>query len=295
VGTIVNVCSVSHSGSTALALMLGNGPDSVSVGEATAWFRPFRTHHRTLDCVCEYQPCPVWTGLREVKPKGFPAQALRLSGASFVIDSSKDLSWVIDVHRWARRENLRTLDIVLWKDPIDLCYSFWRREMPPNLWRSEFLKYYGRALSMGIGSCSVSFHDLKRRPGEVMTRISRLTGLKDFPAKREFWSSSHHSLFGSRSVRNQVSVGRPTFAPESPYEEAFGKDLPRLADEIRQDADLQRIVRRLQRIDVFGSYARAADVPKRPSPILPPWYYKRRLWLMYRRFFPEAFDVATRW
>ena len=146
--SVVCVGGTSRSGSTLLHLMLGSSPNSFSVGEIESWFRPTDRHHHTLECACGDEYCSVWSELRELRPSHFHKSAALKSGVDYIIDSSKSLSWLIDVGRWSYRNTMHVRYVFVWKEPIDLAFSFWKRGHEIGHWRREFVKYYRRMLQV---------------------------------------------------------------------------------------------------------------------------------------------------
>ncbi len=98
---LINICGMGGSGTTMLDLMLGNGNDAFSCGEVYAWFRPWRSHHRSIVCSCGETPCPVWEQIKDSAENRFHSDVCRRLGVSFVIDSSKELRWLTDAQTWA--------------------------------------------------------------------------------------------------------------------------------------------------------------------------------------------------
>ncbi len=58
--------------------------------------------------------------LRHLPAREFHVEACRQLNVQFVIDSSKLLSWIFDVHRWAESSGLNVYNVFIWKDPVDL-------------------------------------------------------------------------------------------------------------------------------------------------------------------------------
>ena len=294
-GTVVCICSIGHSGSTMLDLMLGNGRDAFSCGEIAAGFRPYRQHHFKIDCACGRNPCPVWQQFQEAPQSKFHATVVQKTQADFVIDSSKSLFWVLDVHRWARKQKLNIYDVLLWKHPIDLCSSWSRRGRSPLHWRQRFITYYTRALKCGIGTRALKLADLVSDPEKVLRRICVEIGLRYFPGKHEFWNGQYHHLFGARRTREQVQSERSSVIGTPQYSSAFEAQIPQLTARIEADVQLQHVLRSLEEIDLLGSTTAVDPLHQSTKTAYPLWYYKQRLWQLFKRYFPDKFDVHTRW
>ena len=121
--TLVNICGTARSGNTMLDLILGNSDDTFSCGEVYAWFHPYRQHHFKINCSYGNNPCQTWEKIKDEPENEFHAAIFKTLGVSFVIDSSKDLCWLIDTQTWAFANNLKSINLVIWKDLLELAYS----------------------------------------------------------------------------------------------------------------------------------------------------------------------------
>ena len=188
--TLINVCSASFSGSTMLDLMLGNAQDSFSCGEVYAWFRPYRMHHFHINCSCGQSICPIWERLKSVPESKFHTSVIQSLKMKFVIDSSKDLTWVLDNHNWAKSNSIRVFNLLLWKDPIHLAHSYWKRNYNPTAWRNEFINYYGSFIKSGFPFIAVNYNELARDPERKLTEICRMVGMEYFDGRERFWKKN---------------------------------------------------------------------------------------------------------
>ena len=93
---LVMVLGASHSGTTMLDLMLGNNDATFSTGEVWAAFHPWRKHHFDPTCGCGEKPCAIWEQLLSLPEADFHHAAATQNDMHNVVDSSKDLSWIID-------------------------------------------------------------------------------------------------------------------------------------------------------------------------------------------------------
>jgi len=148
---LFHIYSTSRSGSTMADLMLGNDPRAFSLGEVHAWFRPFRTHHFKIICSCGQKNCP-WGNLESLKKEHeFHKKAFDLLDVDILVDSSKNLPWVIDNNIWAKKNNITVHNVLLYKEPVNFFYSFWKRGVPiQKAKKNEFIKYYKRFFQTGL-------------------------------------------------------------------------------------------------------------------------------------------------
>jgi hypothetical protein len=291
--TLVNIYGTDRSGSTMLDLMLGNAPDAFSCGEVSAWFRPYRKHHARIDCLCGQELCP-WAKLKDVRESDFHATTAHELNVRFVIDSSKDVCWLIDSHGWAHRNGLSTVNLLIWKDPIDLAYSYWKRGRRNNAWRHTFVKCHGRFLELGLPFTAIQYDDLARSPSQVIERLCAVTGMDYFEGKARFWEKQHHHLFGSGGVRIQVGSGESLIENKKSYPDAFEKQRHEIRERVEQDMQMQDILRQLKKADLMcGTPAPNGGTTVLPPTILPSWYYCKKMVRWIRRYIPEAYDNAV--
>ncbi len=288
--TLINICGTSRSGSTMLDLMLGNAPNAFSCGEVSAWFRPYRKHHFRLDCPCGQDPCPVWSELKDLPMSEFHAQAAARLGVDYIVDSSKDLCWLIDAQRWAIDEGMLVFNLLIWKHPIDLAYSHWKRGRSPANWRSEFVKYHQRLFQLNPALCSVNQDDLVRDPQTILAQICTLVGMEYFEGKERFWEKTHHHLFGSNGARRQVESGESRLKPRGDFSPEFADSLATLERQIENDDEVQQILHKISSLDVMRGDGQAdLSVHVAPAPPYPVWCYLMRMQTAVQRYFPRTY------
>ena len=104
--TLINICGSERSGSTMLDLIIGNDPAAFSCGEIYALYRPWRKHHFTPVCGCG-EECEYLSEFKQIREDQFHNLLFETFGFSWVVDSSKDLNWVIDNQDWVLRDRGR--------------------------------------------------------------------------------------------------------------------------------------------------------------------------------------------
>jgi len=277
-----------------LHLILGNSPNAFACGEAVNWYRPQKAHQFALECACGQDPCPVWTVIKDVPPQAFYATALRELQVDFLIDSSKESSWLIDARRWAATHGLRTVNLFVWKDPVDLAYSFWKRGHDVMFWRAQFVPYYRRVLAVGLPLLTVNFNDLTQSPQSKVVEVCAAIGMPYFPGKERFWEKEHHHLFGSLGIRRQVEAGDSIIQAEKRFPPEFAQRLDDLRPRIAADTEVQGLINILRRADV--SYFADGSSPQQftRKPPYPLWYYKQRARRLWNRYFPRPHDLGKR-
>jgi hypothetical protein len=177
---------------------------------------------------------------------------------------------------------MRVANVVTWKSPLGLSYSAWKRGRNVDAWRGEFVGYYDRLRALGLPVLKVSVDDLLQDPGQQLRALCEALRMPYFHGKERFWEKQHHQLFGSPSVRRAVQQRTGTLRRAEDIPETFWQQGAAYASGIERDRNLQEIVAWLR--------ASANEVngigPAERAWLRPGWYYRRRLVLLYRRWFP---------
>lgn len=282
--TLINVCGAARSGTTMLDLMLGNRPDAFACGEVYARFRPWQEHHFHPRCRCGRDPCPVWERIGAVPERRFHAHLAAVLAVEFISDSSKDLCWLVDTQEWALADGLRVYKILLWKRPVSLAYSHWKRTGDPHAWRGEFVGYYRRFFETGLPFRAVRFDDLVGDPPRTLAAICAAVGMPYRAGQERFWEKEHHYLFGSHGVYEQTISPHPAIRPVESYPPEFAAHIPALERHLAADEEVQRLLAVLRGADIFaGGFGPDSQRPGRR----PYWYYLRRARQMAARYAPR--------
>jgi hypothetical protein len=205
-------------------------------------------------------------------------------GVDFVVDSSKDLCWLIDTQGWAVTSGIQVFKLLLWKNPINLAYSHWKRRGKLTAWRHEFVSYYGKFFETGLPFRSVYFNDLVSDPQRKLAEICAVVGMPYFDGKERFWEKQHHHLFGSQGTYKQVVSKKSRIRPSETFSPEFEKHVDALSQQIAGDARVQQILQALRQAEVSLGAQDQASVVRKPYP---PWYYVKRARQTFRRYFPE--------
>ena len=290
---IIMVCGASRSGTTMLDLMLGNSDNAFSCGEIYALFRPYRTHHFDPDCSCGTKPCPVWDKLGKVPEKVFHNAALQQEQVHHIIDSSKDLNWVLDSNTWADKKNLPINHVLLWKEPIALAYSHWKRGRPLEMYRASFLHYYERFLDLHLPFVAVNFEELVDTPEVMLKKICEYTGLEWQKGQEEFWNKQHHHLFGSAGTGSQVNAGNSSIRSKEEFPEEFLNEWQRTTALLGDDKRLNNVISALRDADIVsGSPMNSSVKPRYRGIVKPFWYYHHAVKYKYQKRFPVELSAA---
>lgn len=285
---VIFVCGSARSGSTLVDLVLGNDPRGFSLGEIASWFRPTRTHHFDLKCGCGVYPCPVWEPLMKVREAEFYPALFAQLDVDFVVDSSKRLPWVIDQNlRLRRHEGFAVDNLFLYKRPIALAHSHFKRGEDPIANVKRAFTYYEQALAARLPMATLDYDALVRDPGAVLPQVCAWLGIAMDPTKMEFWRKTHHHVFGSFGPRAQLLGGAPrsiyveTFTPEF---EAVRADLER---RLAADPWLSRVMGALEERDVLRLAERGRERPDCASIRRPRFYWEQKLRDLRARCWPK--------
>lgn len=290
--TLIFTLGAGRSGSTMLNLMLGNDDDSFSLGEVHAWFRPFRCHHFQMDCNCGNPNCPYWKQLLTVKENRFHASAFTKLHKNFLIDSSKNLAWVIDSNQWAIENDFQVINLVIYKPIENYIYSIWKRGESIDAALKRYKTYYGRLLQLNLPIISLPYSDLVSDTDEVLKTLCAITGQQFSPNKKEFWTREFHHLFGSGGIREQSRSKNSSIFMKEVFSDEFAGILPEIRTKISNDKNLQKINDFLIKND-YKSFERKNPISKDqdiPVIVKPLWYYMIKLQLCYRRWIPEKYE-----
>lgn len=276
--TLIKVCGAAFSGTTMLDFMLGNAPEAFSCGEASFRFRPQRTGHFGIACRCGQRPCSVWSKIGDVPESRFHGTVLKDMGVSFVIDSSKERTWALDTQRWAVADGIKAYNLLLWKDPVDLAYSYWKREYVRGDWYSGFLSYYARFFEVGLPFRSVFLNDLLTNPERKLAEICAAVGMPYFKGKERFWEKRPHPMQGNHEVYRQTKDGNSRIRPSDAFPTEFEAVAEAVSARIASDSKVQQILETLRgtEISTRGSFRPGDEMCSVPRPY-PYWYYLLRI------------------
>jgi hypothetical protein len=291
--TVINVYGTARSGSTMLDLILGNAVNAFSCGEVSAWFRPYRKHHFEIDCACGKTPCPVWEQIKFVAESRVHETLFKYLDVEFVIDSSKDLCWLIDMQKWSVSSNFNIKNLVVWKQPMDLAYSYWKRGHDVTYWRKIFIGSYSKFIETGLPFYSININELLNDPQKKVAETCSAFGLPYFERKECFWEKEHHYLFGSGGVRNQVESRQSIFQIKKCYPPEFEEDARLFQDQIANDSKIQNLIEILRYVDISKVDNWDNEYKPQNKSLYPAWYYRKKLIRTLRRFFPEKYDVSN--
>lgn len=281
---LINVCGAPRSGSTMVDLMIGNDPRAFSLGEIHAWFRPFRSHHFQIICSCQSKNCP-WQTLNSLKEKEFYKKCFEILDVDTLVDSSKNIAWVIDNNIRVSKENIPVYNVLLYKDPISFIYSYWKRgDSIEEAIHVYFIKYYKRFFEANLPFISINYNHLVTNPAPTLKVLCDILSIPYFEGKERFWEKNHHHLFGSGGTRKQIRTAATRIRKKDEYPVEFEKQIPRLETIINNTPEMQTVLSRLMESELCPVSSYNASVHK------PYWYYLLKLKQKFRQIFPEKWE-----
>ena len=175
INKIINICGTARSGSTMVDLMLGNDPRAFSFGEVHAWFVHFEPTTTKLFVQCGKNNCP-WEKLKTLKEHEFHHKCFELLDVNILVDSSKNMPWVIDSNIRARQNGIEVHN-TLFKEPVSFYYSFWKRGVSiEHAKKQEFVKYYKRFFQSNIPFIAVNCNKLVADQATILERLCEVLG-----------------------------------------------------------------------------------------------------------------------
>lgn len=288
---IVQILGPSRTGTTITHLMLANAKDAFACGEVYAFFRPWRNDHFKPSCSCGrgFGPC-IWRKFDSIEPSFFFEALSKETNTQWIIDESKRLSWVVDAQDWARQNEMNIYNILMFKEPVNLMYSRWKRKRNLSEVRDAYIKYYGRFLKMDIPFLSVNLERLVENPKEKLKQICNAIGMEYFEGKERFWEKQHCHLFGSLGLRKQIEKGNMEIRPEPIHSEEFLREAENELTKINNDERIQHIIdalasREVSKINSFDGI----PVPL-SNVVKPAWYYKDVIVSAFRKYYPQKWE-----
>lgn len=194
------ITGLGRSGSTLLSLLLSYNEGFISVGEISALYHPYKSHHKKPQCSCLNENCNIWN---QVATSGVEFyKGLFDSGYNVVIDSSKDLLWINETIKKLNEHKIKYR--ILWvRKPFNL-FRISHKKRGIGFFKTF---WYNISFSIRLNGMALAYERV-----EYLDIVnSREINLKNFHQKVQNNYSkipeSYHGIFGSNSIRNIVDKG----------------------------------------------------------------------------------------
>jgi hypothetical protein len=287
VGTLINILGAERTGSTMLDVMLGNGDGCFSCGEVSFWFRPMRKHNYILDCSCGESNCEIWAKLKNLKEEEF--HEFLLLKYQFVIDSSKNLVWIID--NYCRiNSKFQIINLVIYKDIENVIYSHWKRNNDIKVFFKRYFQYYKELLQTGLPFYTVKYEDLANDPSKILESICEKTGMNYFKGKEDFWLGEHHFLFGSHGIRQQLRKSQSFIYKAEKKNDGFYNYLKENEESLFKSVHNFKHVENILEINDINNIKDIVPL-HRESLHKPYWYYIKKIGRAIKRYFPDDYQI----
>lgn len=186
-----------------------------------------------------------------------------------LVDSSKNLPWVIDNNIYARNNDISVYNILIYKDPASFFHSFWKRGISIEKARNhEFISYYKRFFESNLPFISLNYNKLVAEPSKTLRKLCHLIEIPYFEGKENFWEKEHHQLFGSRGTRKQVGNPEAAIRKNEEYPMEYKNIIPRIESDNKKNKVFQDIMRKLKSNELHKSAIQLSD-----NKIYKPYWY----------------------
>lgn len=267
-------------------LMIGNDERAFSLGEIHAWFRPFRSHHFNIICSCGREDCP-WRLLKTLKEREFYKRCFEILDVDVLVDSSKNLPWVIDNNIQSINDGIAVYNILLYKDPVSFLYSFWKRGIPMEKARDlEFIRYYERFFTTNLSYIPLNYNRLIAEPEATLKQLCDILNIPYFEGKERFWKKQHHHVFGSMGTRRQVGNKNAGIQRNEGYPQEFMSFIPGIEAENLKSEALQNVLSKLKANEMREVRSTIRRIRK------PAWYYLSKMKQKVKQRFPEKWKYS---
>lgn len=205
---VIYIVSTGRSGSTLVDVILGNSPVGHSLGEIYAIYRPFKKNHLDASCRCQNTQCKYETIIKNSDEDSFHENLLKKTDIEYLVDSSKDLNYLIDCYNRNLEKNISQHFLVVYKSPINLCYSHFKRGKSIKSWM-RYYNYYNEFIETNIPFTAVNYEELVEEPKLILTKICDIFDIPYSIRNIDFWKNTPHYYFGSKSIEKIYNSKNP--------------------------------------------------------------------------------------
>ena len=204
---IVEIISVSYSGSTWLNLLLGTHDRAFSVGEIVSIDRS----EGPIECSRHGDACPVWSHVKYSRQQtDIFSQLQQLTQKDiFVVNNPRRLSHLLDVPGFKRK----TIHLV--RDGRAVIASTIRKYPETTAWAAS--RHWSRTIKKNLGRFKarpesdkllVRYEDLSEDTEANLQRICSFIGTEFQPSMLSYWGADHCFMGGSRGTLFSVANKR---------------------------------------------------------------------------------------
>jgi hypothetical protein len=234
----VMVCGAGHSGSTLLGLILGGMDRAFYVGEGGKiryLHDPRKPLHKRVCKICG-ETCPVWSGFHRRTDKPLYRQVADHTGASILIDTTKDPAWIEERTRELKAAGDGAHLVLLLRDGRAVVNSRLRKY--PDRAPEDEIERWLRQVRAGIALFEafdglkqrIHYEELSRNPQAVIENLCAAFSLPFDPEMLAYQGKEHHPLGGNNATQfvasnGQADDGRKSFVSLSGRGRPFYENL----------------------------------------------------------------------
>jgi hypothetical protein len=199
---VVNIFSVSYSGSTWLNLMLGSHSEAFAVGE----LKHVRKLGRPL-CMLHAEHCPVWSRFDPASEQNAFRQIHRLTGKRYLITNNSG-----GYAPEQQEDGIDWKSILLIRDGRAVTASYMRKYQGTSIWKASRwwahqIRHVRRRFKRPSGNKGkvVCYEELVADTPRLLEEISRFVGMPYEPSMLRHWEREHHFIGGNVGTLSAVA------------------------------------------------------------------------------------------
>lgn len=247
---VIFVSGTARSGSTMLDVMFGSGERSISLGEIYAHYSPWQEAHVNSSCPCGEADCEIRRKIVALAPDSLHENLLSVLDIDLVADSSKTMDWVYARYKELEQSDIEVINVVIYKDPISLAHSFFKRGQEFGKWIDSY-RYYKKFEIVGLPYVSVNYDALIKDLPTSFAILCKRLDVEYFEGKENFWDNKIHHFFGSASVRKLYNSSEQKIFYNEKYVEGFEETRRRVSRIIEKEGEIKNIYKQLKRKDIL--------------------------------------------
>lgn len=214
--TSMMVCGAGHSGSTLLGMILGSHPDAFYMGEGgkVRYLHDEKKPLRKRVCKICGEACPVWSRFRWDAAQPLHAAVSAHTGASIIVDTTKDEEWIRDRAAETRTAGGRPVLIFLTRDGRAVVNSRIRKypERDPadqiRQWSDKIATSRQLFDAFDGDKIEIRYEELAVETERVIRRVCRTAGITFHPSMLDYTATDHHVLGGNSGTQFLLAKAR---------------------------------------------------------------------------------------
>jgi len=215
---IVFICGAGHSGSTLLGFILGSHSECFYAGETnkTQYFNMKEPSKITKDCKFCGPNCRIWSKVDIKSTIDLYEQLSNITNKRFIIDSTKDLSWLRKQINIMERMDVKLYLIYLLRDGRAVINSRIRK-YPDSSVEShiyDWMQHIQLTNNLfdhfqGV-KLKIHYEDLAIHPEEVIQKVCKHFDFSYEPTMINFFNFDHHPLGGNSGTQFIITKAQKT-------------------------------------------------------------------------------------